>query len=135
MTVIHVTPKPYPPCTCTERNVGAVCLDCDGTVDDIALRAENARLRAELSDLRAVAEAAGAFVDDGRAQHAAACARHRRMELAYPFDTFPGTPMEPELNPHFRRIAAAVDSMRQAPIARTIAALQAIEARATKDGG
>lgn len=30
-----VTPKSPPPCTCVERIVGAVCLDCDGSVDHL----------------------------------------------------------------------------------------------------
>jgi hypothetical protein len=34
--MISYTPGPYPPCACTVRYVGAVCIDCDGTVDDHA---------------------------------------------------------------------------------------------------
>jgi hypothetical protein len=34
--VIGYNPGPYPPCACTVRYVGAVCIDCDGTVDDHA---------------------------------------------------------------------------------------------------
>lgn len=30
-----VTSKGPPPCTCTERIVGAICLDCDGSVDHL----------------------------------------------------------------------------------------------------
>ena len=39
MTVIQVKPTPRPKCACTITIVGAVCLDCDGNVDAVALRA------------------------------------------------------------------------------------------------
>ncbi len=48
MTFTVCTPKPYPPCTCETRYVGACCLDCDGVVDDMGLRAQVAELAARL---------------------------------------------------------------------------------------
>lgn len=53
MTVIVCQPKPMPACECQERVAGAVCLDCDGAVDDDELRAEVRRLKSLAQSLNA----------------------------------------------------------------------------------
>lgn len=53
-------------CACTERYAGAICLDCDGAVDDLKLRAEVDRLRAAI---RVLADRGEVTFDPREATH------------------------------------------------------------------